>query len=88
MFQDIGHNGKYNDFEGFCQSCENYAALNDLSLCTECAEKLERDLIRQREWDYSISAFALDDQEREKLRQEILREYGEAYELIVPDNGA
>jgi hypothetical protein len=29
--------------------------LNDFGLCEGCAGKLERDLIRQRDWDYNFN---------------------------------
>jgi hypothetical protein len=59
--------------------------LNDLGLCAECAAKLERDLIRERAWDYSATAFTWDPNDYETLRQRVIAEYGAAYELIVPE---
>ena len=38
---------------GECQGCDCFAYVNDLGLCHECAGKLERDLIRERDWDYT-----------------------------------
>jgi len=35
--------------EGECHGCDLFTRLNDLGLCEECAGKLERDLIRQRD---------------------------------------
>ena len=57
---------------------------SDGSLCEECAGKLERDLIRQREWDYSASAFGLPPEAREELRRRVIAEFGDALELIAP----
>ena len=34
-------------WDGKCQACDGYGRVNDLSLCEDCAGKLERDLIRQ-----------------------------------------
>jgi hypothetical protein len=56
-----------------------------MSLCEECAGKLERDLIRQREWDYSASAFGLPPEAREELRRLVIAEFGEALELIAAE---
>ena len=66
-----------------CQACEGIGDLNDLGLCPDCRAKLERDLIRQREWDHSVSGFALDEQERESLRKRVIRAYGKELELIL-----
>lgn len=71
-------------FEGECQGCDNFLPLNDLGLCDECAAKLDRDLIRKRDWDYSAAAFGLSDQEREELRHHVIKEFGESFELISP----
>lgn len=71
-------------FEGECQGCDSYLPLNDLGLCDECAEKLDRDLIRQRDWEYSSLAFGVAVEQREALRQRVIREFGNSYELISP----
>lgn len=67
-----------------CYGCDFFAQLNDLGLCEECATKLERDLIRQRDWEYSISAFGLSPEAREALRRQIIKQYGANLELIAP----
>ena len=46
-------------WEGECQGCERYGRINDLSLCKDCAVKLERDLIRQRDWEYLATVYGL-----------------------------
>ena len=58
--------------------------LNDFGLCEGCAGKLERDLIRQREWDYSALAYGVPAENREALRNEIIGRYGGKLELISP----
>lgn len=70
--------------ESQCQGCDRYLPVNDLNLCDECASKLDRDLIRERDWDYSISAFELDASMREELRRQVITQYGEKLELIAP----
>jgi len=77
----------YGYYEGECQGCDIFAPLGDMGLCENCSEKFERDVIRQRLWDYSAMAFGVPDDKREDLRLQILREYGEHFELIVPDTG-
>jgi hypothetical protein len=75
-------------YEGECQGCDTFTSLNDLGLCEECAGKLDRDLIRQRDWDYSALAFGCPESKREELRNEIVRHYGEKLELIAPKKSA
>ena len=74
----------YGSYEGTCQGCDFFKLLNDLGLCEECAGKLERDLIRQRDWAYSISAFGMSNSELEKLRKGVIEHYGEKIELLSP----
>ena len=73
-------------YGGQCYACDNYGPIDDMSLCTSCAQKLERDLIRQRAWDYSASAFGLTNELRKKLRNDVIKNYDKDLELIVqPD---
>jgi hypothetical protein len=53
----------YGFYEGECQGCDIFQALNDLGLCEECSRKLDRDLIRQRDWTYSSLSFAVPEPE-------------------------
>lgn len=71
-------------YEGQCVGCDGYSRIDDVGLCKECAGKLERDLIRQRDWDYSALAFGCPESKREELRKEIIARYGEKLELIAP----
>jgi hypothetical protein len=75
-------------YEGECQGCDFFTRLNDLGLCEECAGKLERDLIRQRDWDYSAMAFGVPASKREDLRRQVVAQYGERLELIAPSKGS
>jgi hypothetical protein len=70
-------------WEGQCQACEMWGRVNDLMLCEECDAKIQRDLIRTRDWDYVAAAFGLDDRGRERLRAEVIRQYGAENELIM-----
>ena len=75
-------------YEGECRGCDIFTELNDFGLCKDCAGKLERDLIRQRDWDYSALAYGCPESKREELRNEIIKLYGEKLELIAPNKGA
>lgn len=68
-----------------CVGCDLPLPLNDLGLCSECASKLERDLIRARDWEYTITAIFLSAEQQEALRARIIREYGAKNELLVED---
>ena len=59
-----------------------------MTLCEDCAAKLDRDMIRQRDWDYSATAWACPENRREELRAEVIREHGAKLELIAPSPGA
>jgi len=74
--------------EGKCQACDRYGPVDDLSLCEDCAAMLERDLLRQRDWEYSAAAFGLSPDAQEKQRRQIVEQFGEALELIAPANTA
>jgi hypothetical protein len=65
-----------------CAACDLPLPLNEQGLCQECAAKLERDLIRARDWEYSYAAL-LSPERQESLRTEIIREFGAANELLA-----
>ncbi len=71
-------------YDGECQVCGLFGRVDDLLLCEECAGKLERDLIRQRDWAYSINAYGVPDSKLEELRSRVVAQYGEELELIAP----
>jgi len=68
-----------------CVACDLFAPVDDLGLCSTCAAKLERDMIRQRAWEYSTSTVALSSGKREKLRNTVLAKFGKALELVSPE---
>ena len=72
-------------WEAECQACDIVARVDDLGLCEECSAKFDRDMIRQRYWDYAASAFGVPPEKREDLRSIIVREYGNSLELISPE---
>lgn len=69
-------------WEGQCQACDQWGPVNDMMLCEDCDAKIQRDLIRARAWDYVAAAFGLDDEGRERLRAEVIGQYGPDNELI------
>lgn len=69
-------------YEGECQGCDIFTRLNDVGLCEECASKLDRDLIRQRDWQYSTMAYGIPQEKREELRSKVIKQYGPDLELI------
>jgi hypothetical protein len=68
-----------------CQGCEERASLSTMGLCPECSEKLDRDLIRKRDWEYSVTAFGVPKEKLEDLRNQIIKTHGKALELIAED---
>jgi len=65
-----------------CLGCDLPLPLNEQGLCADCAAKLERDLIRVRDWEYSYASM-LPPERQEALRNQVIREYGAANELLV-----
>ncbi len=72
-------------YEGECQGCDIYTRVNDVGLCEECAAKLDRDLVRQRDWDYSTMAYGVPPEKREELCRKVIQQYGADLELIAWD---
>ena len=82
------HEGDLNDeswgvYDDQCQACDEYGRVDATLLCEFCAEQIERDLIRLQDWDYTVSGFALPPEAREKLRKQVIKQYGKALELIA-----
>ncbi len=69
--------------QGECAGCDLWGPVNDLGLCNDCAAKLDRDLVRQRAWDYAAMAFGVAPQDRERLREQIIARFGEKLELVA-----
>jgi tetratricopeptide (TPR) repeat protein len=74
------------NLEGECQGCDQILPLNDLMLCDECAGKMDRDLIRMRDWDYSALAFGVPEAQREALRDFIISKHGPHNELLASED--
>ncbi len=82
--RDLEAEAEFGLYEGECAGCEILGRVNDLGLCDGCSGKLERDLIRDRDWAYSVTAFGLSNEQREDLRRQVVRKYGKGLELIAP----
>jgi len=76
---------RFDNIETVCQGCDRFAPVDDLGLCKKCAAKLDRDMIRQRSWDYSATAFLTPKEKYEELRKTIIQVHGAELELIAPD---
>ncbi len=70
-------------YEGECQGSNIFMRVNNVRLCEKCAAKLDRDLIRQRDWPYSMMAHGVPPEKIEELRSNIIRKYGENLESIA-----
>ena len=69
-------------YEAECQGCDMFLPVNDLGLCEDCAGKLDRDMIRKRDWAYSVLAFGCPKDKLEDLRNDIVKKYDKRFELI------
>jgi len=65
-----------------CIGCDLTYPVNDLGLCDDCFEKLERDLIRARDWEHSATVFSIPEEDLEALREKVIRDYGAENELL------
>lgn len=71
-----------------CAGCDLPFPVNDLGFCDDCFMKLERDLIRARDWEYSATAFMTPQEDLEALRERVIQDYGADYELIESSDTA
>jgi hypothetical protein len=71
------------DYHGECAGCDLFASLDTQGLCAECGAKLERDLIRRGDWDYTVAGFGLPEEKRESYRAKVIAEFGREMELIA-----
>ena len=71
-----------------CYGCDLFTDVDDMMLCAECSSKLDRDMIRLRDWDRSITAWTTPKDKRESLRDAIIKQYGRPLELIADEGDA
>ncbi len=67
-----------------CAGCDDYGKVDDVGLCEECGAKLDRDMIRERHWERSVSAWLCPKDKREELRRRVVKKHGAKLELIAP----
>jgi predicted amidophosphoribosyltransferase len=68
-----------------CVGCDQVVAQrDDLGLCPACAAKLDRDMIRDRDWERSWTAWHTPADQRNALRATVVARYGARYELLAP----
>jgi hypothetical protein len=77
-------NNEFGLYEAECQRCDIFTRVDDVGLCEGCAAKLDRDLIRKRDWDHSVTAYMVPLEQREELRKKVIRKHGKDLELIAP----
>ena len=77
-------NHEFGLYEAQCHGCDIFTRVDDVGLCENCAGKLERDLIRERDWAYSTIAYGVPPEKREELRKKVIQKHGKALELIAP----
>jgi hypothetical protein len=75
---------EFGQWDDQCAGCGVFGSIDDLGLCEDCSRKLDRDLIRERDWARSVTAYGLNDEQREEVRRQIVGEFGEDLELIAP----
>ena len=85
FYEDLDIDDFFSQHEAECQGCDIWGPVDDMDLCTDCAEKLERDMIRQRDWAYSALAFGCPKDKLEDLRNEVIKTHGKKLELIAEE---
>lgn len=86
FFEDFDNmDSAFSPYKSECQGCDMFLPVNDLGLCEDCAGKLDRDMIRKRDWAYSVLAFGCAKDKLEDLRNDIIKKYGNKFELIADD---
>lgn len=70
-------------YEGECHGCFMIKKVNHIPFCESCNSKMERDLVRQRSYDYSeLTAHLSSKEAKEIVRKNIVSKYGSDLELI------
>ena len=80
---DYDEDELFGAYEGACAGCDTYSNLDDIGLCEECGAKLDRDMIRERDWERSMTAWVCPKDKREELRDQVIRQHGAELELIA-----
>ena len=75
-----------NDYEDHCRGCNNFSHLDDMGYCEKCGEKFERDMLRLRRWEFSLTASYIPKDEYENLRQDTIDQFGPEFEILSEDD--
>ena len=86
MTKTIDDDPDFGIYEGICHGCDALVKVNDIGMCEDCAAKVDRDLIRKRDWDYSAFAFGCPVDKREELREHTIARYGERLEILAAES--
>jgi hypothetical protein len=84
-YDDLDDDDVFPRYDAECRGCDIWGPVDDLGLCDDCAGKLERDMIRQRDWAYSALAFGCPEDKLEDLRNEVIKKFGNRLELIAEE---
>lgn len=74
------------DYEGNCRGCGTVANLDDMGYCESCGEKFERDMLRLRKWEFSLTASYIPQDEYESLRQDTIDQFGREFEILTEED--
>ncbi|WP_341285801.1 hypothetical protein [Priestia megaterium] len=73
-------------YEGECHGCFMIKKVNHIPFCESCNSKMERDLVRQRSYDYSELTVHLSSKEaKENVRKNIIFKYGPKLEIVIDE---
>lgn len=71
--------------EGPCRHCGAEAALDEHGFCEACGDRFERDMLRLRRWENSLTASYLEPESYERLRLDTIEQFGRELELITEE---
>ncbi|MCG6892029.1 MAG: DUF1841 family protein [Desulfobacteraceae bacterium] len=69
--------------DGPCGHCGVEGAVNEYGFCEDCGDKFERDMLRLRRWDHSLTATFLEPESYERLRLDTMEQFGENLEILT-----
>jgi hypothetical protein len=68
-----------------CIGCDQVVSQRDtLGRCPACAATLDRDMMRDRDWERSWTAWQIPADQRDALRAQVVARYGARYGLRAP----
>jgi hypothetical protein len=73
--------------EGTCRHCGAEGPVNETGFCEDCGDKFERDMLRLRLWEKSLTASFLEPESYERLRLDTMEQFGKDFELLTGTEG-